>query len=248
MSIRPAFAAALIASTLVASAALADPQLAGAPQQGWGQQAWSSQTSEQAWSEETSSETSSGDRYWGAHGWTPRTHPRAHAEHAALDAPRGHAGGECYAKVKFGAQYAAPPTGPEYVWTQQPGPPGSPGPIWCLTVQALPQQPVMISPERYGWVRVLCDTDATPTRISSVQRRLSERGMYRGAIDGRYDEQTAYAVRRFQSERHIEDRGYLSYQTLSALEVAPPAPQRVYWRRPTTFETGVLDWPGKTRF
>lgn len=262
MSIRPAFAAVLVASTLVASTLVAsaafasEPQLAGAPGEGYGQQAssqqtWSSQTSEQSWSEqEQASSQGSGGRYWAPHGYAPKARPRVHAERVGLDAPRAShgQGGECYAKVKFGAQYSAPPTGPEYVWTQQPGPPGSPGPIWCLTVQSLPQRPVLISPERYGWVRVLCDSEATPTRISSLQRRLSERGVYRGAIDGRYDEQTAYAVRQFQSERHIEDRGYLSYQTLSALEVAPPQPRPVYWRRPTTFETGVLDWPGKTRF
>ena len=254
MSIRPAIATALVASTVFASAAFAyEPQLAGAPGQGYGQQAssqeaWSTQSSEQTWSEEEqSSSQRDGGRYWGPHGYSAKARPRVHAQRAGFDAPHG-GSGECYAKVKFGAQYAAPPTGPEYVWTQQPGPPGSPGPIWCLTVQPLPQHPVLITPERYGWVRVLCDTDATPTRISSVQRRLAERGEYRGAIDGRYDEQTAYAVRRFQSERHIEDRGYLSYQTLSALDVAPPQPRPVYWRRPTTFETGVPDWPGKTRF
>lgn len=247
MSIRPAFAAAMVASVVCASAALAyEPQLAGAPQQAWSQQAWSqqawsTQTSQQSWSE------ASQDFDGRAHGRSAQAYAHARADRAADARPAGR-GGECYAKVKFGAQYAPPPTGPEYVWTQQPGPPGSPGPIWCLTVQPLPQRPVMISPERYGWVRVLCDTDATPTRISSLQRRLSERGVYRGAIDGRYDEQTAYAVRRFQSDRHIEDRGYLSYQTLSALEIAPPQPRPVYWRRPTTFETGVLDWPGKTRF
>lgn len=260
MSIRPVFAAALVASTIFAStvfasAALAyEPQLAGAPEQGYGQEAnqqvWSTQTSEQSWSEESQTEQGPSGRYWGRHGYTARARPPVYAERAAFDAPRAShgQGGECYAKVKFGAQYAPPPTGPEYVWTQQPGPPGSPGPIWCLTVQSLPQRPVLILPERYGWVRVLCDTEATPTRISSLQRRLSERGMYRGAIDGRYDEQTAFAVRRFQSERHIEDRGYLSYDTLSALDVAPPRPRPVYLRRPTTFETGVLDWPGKTRF
>jgi hypothetical protein len=235
MSFRPVFAAALMAASAFGSAALAyEPQLAGAPDASWEQ----ASSSQEAWSERAVSQD----------GWREQAPSRSREAHVGFDAPRARhgEGGECYAKVKFGAQYAPPPTGPEYVWTQAPGPPGSPGPIWCLTVQSLPQRPVVISPERYGWVRVLCNTDATPDRISTVQRQLYDRGMYRGAIDGRYDAQTAFAVRRFQSERHIEDRGYLSYQTLSALEV--PAPRPVYWRRPTTFDTGVLDWPGKTRF
>jgi hypothetical protein len=240
MSCRPVFAAAVIAASTLGSAALAyEPELAGAPGASW-RQASSSQEAwgPGAWGQETVSRQD----------WSQQAPRQAREAPDGAYSPRRNSreGGECYAKVKFGAQYAPPPTGPEYVWTQAPGPPGSPGPIWCLTVQPLPQRPVMISPERYGWVRVLCSTDATPDRISTVQRRLYDRGMYRGAIDGRYDAQTAYAVRRFQSERHIEDRGYLSYQTLSALEVPPPRP--VYWRRPTTFDTGVLDWPGKTRF
>jgi peptidoglycan hydrolase-like protein with peptidoglycan-binding domain len=75
----------------------------------------------------------------------------------------------------------------------------------------------MISPERYGWIRVLCETEATPARIVGVQRQLSAAGVYRGPIDGRYDSNTTAAVERFQAQRHIEDRGYLSYATLSAL-------------------------------
>lgn len=155
-------------------------------------------------------------------------------------------GGECWAQVKYPARFAPPPSGPEYVWTRQPGPPGSPGPIWCLTVQSLPGRPILVSPERLGWVRVLCADEATAPRIADVQRQLNAHGYYRGQIDGRYDEETAYAVRRFQSERHIEHRGYLSYETLTALDAPPP--RRVYPHRYTTFETGYVSWPGKVRY
>jgi hypothetical protein len=206
---------------------------------------------------------------------------------------------ECYAKVKFGAQYSvAPPTGPQYRWRQEPGPPGAPGPIWCLVPEVAAPQQIMITPERYGWIRVLCDTEATPARIVGVQRQLSAAGVYQGPIDGRYNATTTAAVERFQAQRHIEDRGYLSYSTLSALNVysqsryaqggyaqggyaegayaqgsysqngyyqAPypyPYPQGAYappygyaypQARPwanrygplTTFDTGVITWPGK---
>ncbi len=172
---------------------------------------------------------------------------RRRGEHASAG------GGECWAQVKYAAQYAPPPSGPEYVWTRQPGPPGSPGPIWCLTVQPMPGRPVMTSPERYGWVRVLCNDQATAPRIAGLQRRLHARGLYRGRIDGRYDGQTAYAVRRFQDERHISHHGYLSYETVEALEGPPqsqyqPRPEPVAYRQLTTFDTGYIDWPGKVRY
>ena len=163
----------------------------------------------------------------------------AHARHTRS------AGRACYAQVRTPAAYAPPPTGPEYVWRQAPAPPGAPGPVWCLTLQPFPDQAVQVAPARLGWIRVLCADDATPERVSRLQRGLHARGLYRGEIDGRYDAQTADAVIAFQHERHIEHRGYLSYETLGALQ-APPPP--VYWRRPTSFERGYLEWPGKSHY
>ena len=138
--------------------------------------------------------------------------------------PRRHGGheGECYAQVRYPASYAPPPSGPEYVWTQAPAPPGAPGPVWCLTVRPFPDRPVQVAPARLGWVRVLCADEVTPDRVSRLQRRLHDRGLYRGEIDGRYDEQTEGAVVAFQHERHIEHRGYLSYETMTALEARRP--------------------------
>ena len=178
--------------------------------------------------------------------------PQAYAsDEAGLPMRHGHRhgrAGECYAQVRYPASYAPPPSGPEYVWTQAPAPPGAPGPVWCLTVQPFPQQPVQVSPARFGWVRVLCADDQTPERIARVQRGLYGRGLYRGEIDGRYDEETAGAVAAFQRERHIEHHGYLSYATLTALDVPPPQTIVIYQRRPTTFERGYVAWPGQTRY
>ena len=197
--------------------------LAGAPESGPdGAQAWS-QGAPPAYGGEP-------------HGWGP------HARHA-----RAHGGErECYAQVRTPAAYAPPPSGPEYVWRQAPAPPGAPGPVWCLTVQPFPNQPVQVAPARLGWIRVLCADDATPERVSSLQRGLHARGLYRGEIDGRYDEQTADAVIAFQHERHIDHRGYLSYETMGALEA--PAPPPVYWRRDSAFDRGYLEWPGKSHY
>lgn len=171
------------------------------------------------------------------HGW----------RRAWREAPAAARAQECYAKVHVAATYGPPPTGPEYVWRQAPAPPGAPGPVWCLTVQPLPQQPVLISPERLGWIRVLCADEMTPERVGVIQRRLYGQGLYRGRIGGRYDAATAQAVAEFQRERRIDHGGYLSYQTYGAIEALPPPPPQTYWRRPTAFDTGVLDWSGKVR-
>ncbi len=223
----PSLAAPSLAAPSLAAPSLAAPSLAVAGTAGVSELAGAPQYAD-----------GSSQRWEGKH-WASR--------HMA-EAPGRHEG-ECFAKVRYGAQYAPPPTGPEYVWRQAPPPPGAPGPIWCLTVQPMANHPVMISPERYGWIRVLCDDDATPNRIADVQRRLHERGLYRGEIDGRYDERTAWAVRRFQSQRRIEDRGYLGYDTMAALEGPPPPPPAYgYWGHPTTFDTGIITWPGKVIF
>ena len=107
------------------------------------------------------------------------------------------------------------PPGPAHArWRLQPG---SPGPVWCLITEP-GAPPALVHAERHGWIRVLCDGDATPARIGGLQRRLHARGLYEGAYSGRYDEATSAAVRRFQRESRIEGGGYLSLGTVAALE------------------------------
>ena len=256
MPIRTAlFATALLlACTPVSTAVAQDEGLAGPPA-GMHAAAWTPDAGPGAWRPDQISHSESW-RWdsWRRDGWRDaatgssdswRTTHEGRSRREAREAKTGHSG-ECWAQVRYAAQYAPPPSGPEYVWTRQPGPPGAPGPIWCLTVQPLPNRPIMVSPERYGWVRVLCGDQATPPRIARLQRGLHARGLYRGEIDGRYDEETAFAVRRFQQEGHIEHRGYLSYETEAAIDEPPPPPRP----RPqlTTFDTGYIDWPGKVGY
>lgn len=128
--------------------------------------------------------------------------------------------GECYAKVVVpGQREVGLPQAQGARWVQSAGPPGSPGPIWCL-VPAGPE-PVAFAPERYGFIRVLCDTDITRDRVVGIQRHLHEGGYYAGAYTGQYDASTAQAVTRFQSAQHIAHGGYLSVETVRAIE-APP--------------------------
>ena len=131
--------------------------------------------------------------------------------------------GECYAKVVVpGQPIGAPPAQQRAVWVQTPPGPGQVGPTWCIYYLPGAPQPVVMSPERYGWIRVVCDKDATEEKIRHVQRRLHEWGDYDGAYDGHFDGATAQGVVRFQEQRHIEHGGYLSVKTVEDLDGAPP--------------------------
>ena len=57
---------------------------------------------------------------------------------------------------------------------------------------------VLVEPERRMWAEVLCETNATPQTIQSLQSALQQRGHYTGEIDGVYGPLTARAVQRFQ--------------------------------------------------
>ena len=157
-----------------------------------------------------------------AHAYEP--YDQAQGPEILSELPANAPPGECYAKVKVpGEPIGPPPMIMGAVWVMSPGPAGSPGAIWCLVPTGpVPAGPAPMSPERSGWIRVLCDTDAAPTRIRTVQEKLHERGYYRGEVSGRYDHATAEAVTQFQSQAHIGHGGYLSLQTIQALEQPQP--------------------------
>ncbi len=131
--------------------------------------------------------------------------------------------GACYAKVVVpGQPIGAPPPQPHAVWVQTPPRPGQVSPTWCIVYQYGAPQPAAFTPERYGWIRVICDKDATADRIRHIQQRLRAWGDYSGAETGRYDQTTADAVARFQAQRRIDHGGVLSVKTAEALDEAPP--------------------------
>ena len=134
--------------------------------------------------------------------------------------------GECYAKVVLpGQRIGPPPAQPSAVWRQTPPGPGQVSPTWCLYyLPGAPAGPVAMTPERFGWIRVICDRDATEEKIRHVQHRLHDWGVYDGPYDGHFSDTTAHGVARFQDQRHIEHGGYLSFKTMDALDGAPPPP------------------------
>lgn len=54
-------------------------------------------------------------------------------------------------------------------------------------------------------------------KVAAVQRRLKEKGIYSGEINGSYDFATRKAVKAFQSENGIESSGEADYETVTAL-------------------------------
>ena len=80
------------------------------------------------------------------------------------------------------------------------------------------------TPERFEWVPVLCDTNATPQALRSIQTALTERGYYTGAINGQAGPATQSALTGFQRANGIAHEGFLSARTLSLLGLGHLAP------------------------
>lgn len=153
-------------------------------------------------------------------------HAQVSSDGLLSEPPANAKAGQCFAKVVVpGQPVYGPPSGPHLKWVQSPPPPGAVGPVWCQVWDQGYEPTVTYTPERYGWIRVICDHDATPDKIGHIQRRLHDWGVYQGGYDGKYDAATSAAVARFQETRGIKHGGYLSYQTMEALDAAPSQPE-----------------------
>ena len=62
----------------------------------------------------------------------------------------------------------------------------------------------IVRPRHETWYEILCTPDLTPEFIASVQRALTARGLYHGAITGDMDRATRAAVRRFQKPQGLD--------------------------------------------
>ncbi len=70
------------------------------------------------------------------------------------------------------------------------------------------------------WRSILCETNMTGTRISSIQRALKDLGFDPGPIDGVVGAQTIAAFNAFQRERGLPVDRYLNVETIEALGVS----------------------------
>lgn len=71
------------------------------------------------------------------------------------------------------------------------------------------------------WRSILCETNMTRDRISSIQRALADLGFNPGPVDGVVGAQTMIAVNAFQRERGLPVDRYLNIATVEALGVSP---------------------------
>ncbi len=73
---------------------------------------------------------------------------------------------------------------------------------------------------RIEWRSILCEVNATPSRIQDIQRSLKSKGYNPGEIDGQIGPATTRAVRKFQGASKLPQDGLLTLETVRALGVA----------------------------
>jgi peptidoglycan hydrolase-like protein with peptidoglycan-binding domain len=71
--------------------------------------------------------------------------------------------------------------------------------------------------------------------VVSAQRRLAERGLYRGEIDGVYGPNMEFSLRAYQARIKLRVTGRLDLETLAALRLLPGANSPVYVPRRRIF-------------
>ena len=62
----------------------------------------------------------------------------------------------------------------------------------------------IVRPRQETWFESPCPEDLTPELISSVQRALAARGIFRGSINGQMDRATLAAIRRYQEPQGLD--------------------------------------------
>ncbi len=71
------------------------------------------------------------------------------------------------------------------------------------------------------WREILCETNMTRNKITSIQNALKAKGFNPGPIDGVIGWRTMRAVKSFQSKNNLPVDKYLNIQTVKALGVSP---------------------------
>lgn len=74
-----------------------------------------------------------------------------------------------------------------------------------------------ISEGSYEWRSILCETNATPMKIKSLQQALSTAGYNPGPIDGIIRNQTMQAVNAYQKAKGLPVDQYINMETVKSL-------------------------------
>ena len=125
--------------------------------------------------------------------------------HQTETAPPGAAPGTCWGKI-------VSPATIETVTEQillQPAELSADGQVRQPAVYKTETRQEIVRPRQDTWFETPCDADLTPEFISSLQRALQARGLYRGGVTGAMDARTRAAVRQFQLADGL-DSGILS--------------------------------------
>lgn len=83
------------------------------------------------------------------------------------------------------------------------------------------EQQVLVSPGAQYCTQILCSVNATPNKMSEIQKALQAAGFYTGPIDGDIGPNTMAAVNAFQQAKGLRADGYLTIETVKALGVSP---------------------------
>lgn len=71
------------------------------------------------------------------------------------------------------------------------------------------------------WHQILCADNATPAKVSEIQRALQAAGFNTGSVSGVLDSMTMDAVAAFQKARSLAVDGFLNMDTVKALGISP---------------------------
>ncbi|WP_138936041.1 peptidoglycan-binding domain-containing protein [Roseovarius arcticus] len=121
------------------------------------------------------------------------------------EAPPGAAAGTCWGKLVTPAVIE---TVTEQVLVQPPNALED-GTITAPGVYKTETRQEIVTERKVTWFETPCPADLTPDFVASLQRALSARTIYRGAINGQMDGRTRAAVRKFQRPEGL-DSGILS--------------------------------------
>lgn len=79
------------------------------------------------------------------------------------------------------------------------------------------EKKVLVTEEKYEWIRVICDPNSSKVIVRELQTLLSNKGYYSGSIDGIMGKMTQKGLARYQADSGIPHQGYLTTDTLNHL-------------------------------
>lgn len=82
------------------------------------------------------------------------------------------------------------------------------------------EEKVLVSAGQESWSQILCDVNATPSKIGELQRALTSAGFNAGS-SGSLDAQTMSAAAAYQKAKGLPMDGYMNIDTVKALGVSP---------------------------